>query len=283
MLTAVRVPSELARAGESYVLLVDPHTAAEARSHLLQYQKEVQRPGGPAPPPPPRLHAHAWIGCALYSAVLIAVAYAVNNGIWRLDAFDVGELDAAAVQGGSGGGPGRRSHCISGRSISRRTSARASGSAISPAGCWARESPGPSSSTAARAPTCSRDCSPFPPAAPQVPRQPSSRPWGCSRRTPGGSAATSRRTGRSGGARSSRASCFSAGSARQAPRPTSLRISPDSRSAECSAPWSRLHSSSARSRERPSGSRAYWRSARWRSRGCGLSQAERNSAFRRVH
>ncbi|MGB6449775.1 MAG: rhomboid family intramembrane serine protease [Steroidobacteraceae bacterium] len=100
MLTAVRVPSELARAGESYVLLVDPHTAAEARSHLLQYQKEVQRPGGPAPPPPPRLHAHAWIGCALYSAVLIAVAYAVNNGIWRLDAFDVGELDAAAVQGG---------------------------------------------------------------------------------------------------------------------------------------------------------------------------------------
>jgi rhomboid protease GluP len=100
MLTAVGVASELARAGESYVLLVDPHSAAEARLHLLQYQKEMQRPREPAPLPPPRLHAHAWIGCALYGAVLIAVAYAVNNGMWRLDAFDVGELDAAAVRQG---------------------------------------------------------------------------------------------------------------------------------------------------------------------------------------
>lgn len=100
VLTAVGVASELTRAGESYVLLVDPDTAADARSHLLQYQKEIQRPGRPAPLPPPHLHAHAWIGCALYCAVLIGVAYAVNRGIGRLDAFDLGELDAAAVQHG---------------------------------------------------------------------------------------------------------------------------------------------------------------------------------------
>ncbi len=100
VLTAVGVASELARAGEHYVLLVDPHVAAEARSHLAQYQKESRARAAPPALAPPRLYAHAWVGCALYGAALVAVAYAVDNGIVRLDAFDVGELDAAAVQHG---------------------------------------------------------------------------------------------------------------------------------------------------------------------------------------
>ncbi len=100
VLTAVGVASELTRAGEHYVLLVDPHAAADARSHLLQYQREIRPPTAPVPLLAPRLHARAWVGCAVYGATLIAVAYAVDNGVVRLDAFDVGELDAAAMQHG---------------------------------------------------------------------------------------------------------------------------------------------------------------------------------------
>ncbi len=100
MLTAVGVASELARAGEHFVLLVDPHAAAEARSQLLQYQTEIRARALPPTLPLPRLYAHSWVGCALYGATLIGVAYAVGNGIWRLDAFDVGELDAAAMRHG---------------------------------------------------------------------------------------------------------------------------------------------------------------------------------------
>jgi rhomboid protease GluP len=100
MLTAVGVESELDRSGEHYVLLVDPHFAGEAGSHLIQYQKEARQAPRPAPLPPQQLYAHAWVGCTVYAVALIAVAYAVSNGIGRLDAFDVGELDAAAVQHG---------------------------------------------------------------------------------------------------------------------------------------------------------------------------------------
>ncbi len=100
MLTAVGVQSELDRAGGHYVLLVDPHVAAAARSHLLEYQREARLPARPAVLPPARLHPHAWAGCALYAGTLIAVAYGVNSGIGRLDAFDVGELDAGAVRDG---------------------------------------------------------------------------------------------------------------------------------------------------------------------------------------
>jgi membrane associated rhomboid family serine protease len=36
----------------------------------------------------------------MYVAVLLGVTYATSSGMWRLDAFDVGELDATRVQGG---------------------------------------------------------------------------------------------------------------------------------------------------------------------------------------
>jgi membrane associated rhomboid family serine protease len=86
--------------GGYFVLLVEPRVYPEARAHLLRYEEE-RRPAPAAPPiPPPKLYPHAWIGSLAYAAVLLWVSYAVNGGLWRLDAFDVGDLYAAAVQHG---------------------------------------------------------------------------------------------------------------------------------------------------------------------------------------
>jgi membrane associated rhomboid family serine protease len=46
------------------------------------------------------VYAHAWVGCAIYVLVLVGVAWVLSNGLVRLDAFDLGELDAARVQAG---------------------------------------------------------------------------------------------------------------------------------------------------------------------------------------
>ncbi|MGH8149233.1 MAG: rhomboid family intramembrane serine protease [Steroidobacteraceae bacterium] len=97
VLTAVGVPSEILRSGADHVLLVEAAAIETARTHLLRYDEETRPPPRLAPLP---LHVHAWAGCALYAAVLIAVAYAIRNGIGPLDAFDAGELHAAAVQHG---------------------------------------------------------------------------------------------------------------------------------------------------------------------------------------
>jgi membrane associated rhomboid family serine protease len=98
VLLAVGIESELVRDGPDFVLRVAPGMAPEARDQLALYEQE-RRPR-PAPPPAPRLHSHAWVGCAVYCAVLIGVAYAVGGGVMRLDAFEVGELNAARVQSG---------------------------------------------------------------------------------------------------------------------------------------------------------------------------------------
>src|SRR6202035_5602 len=52
------------------------------------------------PPPPPKLYPNAWAGSLIYVLLLAGVAFAISNGLWRLDAFDVGELDADLVQKG---------------------------------------------------------------------------------------------------------------------------------------------------------------------------------------
>jgi rhomboid protease GluP len=84
-------------AGE-FLLQVEPQDAPYAARHLLQYETENR----PAPPAPPvsRLYPYAWVGCAVYVLVLLGVAAALSHGLVRLDAFDVGELDAARVQAG---------------------------------------------------------------------------------------------------------------------------------------------------------------------------------------
>jgi len=98
VLTAVGVPSVIERDGLDFVVRVDVEHASLARGHLERYAIE-SRPLPPPPPPPP-LNPFAWVGCVFYALVLLIVGYAVAGGFWRLDAFDVGALDAARVKAG---------------------------------------------------------------------------------------------------------------------------------------------------------------------------------------
>lgn len=98
VLLAVGVVAELVPGEGEFLVQVEPQEAAYAARHLAQYEAENRPP--PPPPPPPRLHAHAWVGSLLYVVTLVGVAYAVGNGLVRLDAFDRGTLDCARVQAG---------------------------------------------------------------------------------------------------------------------------------------------------------------------------------------
>jgi membrane associated rhomboid family serine protease len=98
MLGAVGIAGAIAERDDQFILEVAGHDADRAAIHLAQYEAE-NRPTAPAPPAPP-LHRHAWAGCVGYATWLLGVAYAVSNGLVRLDAFDIGELDAARVQSG---------------------------------------------------------------------------------------------------------------------------------------------------------------------------------------
>jgi rhomboid protease GluP len=98
VLTAVDIASAISFDGVQYFLEVDVAHAERAFIELGQYETESRPP--PPPPPPPRLHGNAWVGCAVYVIVLLGIAYAIAHGLWRLDAFDAGELDAGRVQSG---------------------------------------------------------------------------------------------------------------------------------------------------------------------------------------
>lgn len=98
VLTAVGVAGIVVLGEGEFLLQVDQADAANAVQHLMQYEAENR--ARPPPSPPPYIYPHAWVGCILYVAVLLGVAAALSHGIARLDAFDVGELDAAQVQGG---------------------------------------------------------------------------------------------------------------------------------------------------------------------------------------
>ena len=98
VLTAVGVEGVVVRAEEEFLLQVAAADAGYAARHLLQYEAE-NRPPPPAPPPP-RVYGYAWVGCAAYVAMLLGVAFVLSNGLVRLDAFDLGELDAGRVQAG---------------------------------------------------------------------------------------------------------------------------------------------------------------------------------------
>jgi len=98
MLDAIGIDSALHLDGAFFLLTVDSADAQRALEQLAQYELERQ-PFPPAPAPLPSF-PHAWIGCAIYAAVLITIAWVVANGLWRLDAFRVGELDAERIQAG---------------------------------------------------------------------------------------------------------------------------------------------------------------------------------------
>ena len=98
VLTAVGVAGEVVWGEGEFLVQVDVEDASEAQLHLARYEAENRPP--PAPPPPPQLHPFAWVGCILYVVTLLGVAYAVGNGLVRLDAFDLGALDCGRVQAG---------------------------------------------------------------------------------------------------------------------------------------------------------------------------------------
>jgi membrane associated rhomboid family serine protease len=98
VLTAVGVEAVITAADGAFLLQVAPQDAGYAVRHLLQYDAE-NRPAAPPPLPPP-VYARAWVGCAVYVLVLVGVAWLLSNGLVRLDAFDLGELDAGRVQAG---------------------------------------------------------------------------------------------------------------------------------------------------------------------------------------
>jgi membrane associated rhomboid family serine protease len=99
MLGAVGIASVIVlRGDDEFSLEVAAPDAPRALIHLTQYEAE-NRPPEPVPAAPP-LHSNAWAGCVGYAAWLLGVAYAVSNGLVRLDAFHTGELDAARVQAG---------------------------------------------------------------------------------------------------------------------------------------------------------------------------------------
>ena len=98
VLTAVGVEACLTPAAGEFLLQVALADALYAQRHLRQYEAENRSPP-PAPPPPP-LYPHAWSGCVGYALTLIGVAWVLSNGLVRLDAFELGELDAERVQAG---------------------------------------------------------------------------------------------------------------------------------------------------------------------------------------
>ena len=98
VLLAVSISSEIRAAELLFELLVDVSEAPRAQAQLQLYERE-RRPAPPLPPAPAALPG-AWMGAVAYVLVLVGVALAVSNAWWRVDAFTVGELDAAQVQAG---------------------------------------------------------------------------------------------------------------------------------------------------------------------------------------
>jgi membrane associated rhomboid family serine protease len=99
VLAAVGIPSAIRADGALFILEVDEEQLHTALSELGHYEAE-SRPAPAPTPPPERPQPHAWVGCLVYVAVLVGVAHAIANGLVRLDAFDLGELNAARVQSG---------------------------------------------------------------------------------------------------------------------------------------------------------------------------------------
>ena len=98
MLGAVGIAGAIVPRDGQFSLEVAAPDVHRALGHLTQYEVENQPP--PPIPVAPPLHPNAWVGCVGYTAWLLGVAYALSNGLVRLDAFHAGELDAARVQHG---------------------------------------------------------------------------------------------------------------------------------------------------------------------------------------
>ena len=101
MLAAVGIRSTIWFDGSRFLLNVAVADATTALFHLRSYDAERRASRGPvlpAPAAPP--YRAAWVGSAVYVAVLCGIAIAISTGLWPADAFERGELNAAQVHGG---------------------------------------------------------------------------------------------------------------------------------------------------------------------------------------
>ncbi len=98
VLTAVGLAGFVSSVDGEFLLQVASADTGAAARELLHYEAENRAP--PPPPPPPELYPYAWVGCCLYGLVLLGVAWALSNGLVRLDAFELGVLDAGRMQAG---------------------------------------------------------------------------------------------------------------------------------------------------------------------------------------
>jgi len=98
VLTAIGIAATIHYDGLQYTVEVDAEDAARAAAQLGQYEVERRPPPPPAPSPP--VYPYAWVGCVCYAATLLSIGLVVSNGLWRLDAFELGALDAGRVQHG---------------------------------------------------------------------------------------------------------------------------------------------------------------------------------------
>jgi rhomboid protease GluP len=98
VLAAAGISSAIRSEGALFVLEVDDAQQHIALAELAQYEAESR----PTPPMPPavRPQPYAWVGCLAYGLILVLIAHLVAGGFVRLDAFDLGELDASRVQAG---------------------------------------------------------------------------------------------------------------------------------------------------------------------------------------
>ena len=98
MLRAVGIANRVVAYDGAFLLQVADSDVPQAMAHLDRY--EVENRPVERPPPPMRRHPNAWVGCVCYGAWLLGVAYAISNGLVRLDAFARGDLYGAGVQSG---------------------------------------------------------------------------------------------------------------------------------------------------------------------------------------
>ena len=100
MLSAVGIPSEVALEPTGYVVRVHHAQAAFAAHHLWRYEQELRRPRVTGALPASRVWPHAWVGSAIYIALLSVMAVIVVRACGGPIRSSLGTLDAAAVQAG---------------------------------------------------------------------------------------------------------------------------------------------------------------------------------------
>jgi membrane associated rhomboid family serine protease len=98
VLTAVLIDNEIMESPAGFALCVDQRQAAHAAHHLHQYDEERSRPRPRLPAMV--LHPDAWVGSAVFAALLVMVALVAANHVFARDMFDAGAVRAGMLASG---------------------------------------------------------------------------------------------------------------------------------------------------------------------------------------